>query len=61
MGDFVIRNEPSREVVRLKPDGQFVIEPDITAEEMRSVFPILVQEAARLLKLAKDCERNHGA
>lgn len=35
-----------REVVRVEKGGRFWIAPDITDEEMRNVFPALVQALA---------------
>ena len=59
MDEFKVCSSPHREVVRIKPDGTWSIEPDITIDKMHTVFHTIVETAANLLKLVNQCEQEH--
>lgn len=53
------QNGPTREVVRIRPDGSYWIADDITDQEMRKVFGDLVVFAAILTRQVKGLPGNH--
>jgi hypothetical protein len=46
-----------REVARIKPDGTWWIDPNITLEEMCTAFHPLLETAAKLLKKVSDVRK----
>ena len=47
-GELQLSSNP-REVARIRPDGSYTMEHDITPREALDVLPIVLQYAARLL------------
>lgn len=47
-----------RQVVNIYRDGGFFIVPDITDEEIKAVFPTLVQHAANLQRIVTQLSPN---
>ncbi len=59
-GNFKVSIGP-RELVRLRADGTTWIAPDIRNEELRKVFPEIVQMAANLSGRVLECTEKHGS
>lgn len=59
MEELNLSSKQGREVAKIMPDGSWSIVPDITMDEIQTVFHPLLETAAKLLKRVAECKARH--